>query len=77
MSSTSIRQRILEYNAYQLAPGELLMTQRRLAQLVGVNEVTVHRHVTGQTSMSLAQAVAYARVLKCRVEDLWTDDEVA
>lgn len=46
------------------------MTQRRLASLAGVAEQTVHRHATGKTEMSLSQALAYARVLRCRVEDL-------
>ncbi len=48
-----IRQQILEYNAHRREPGEPLMTQRRLAELVGVNEVTVHRHATRQTTINL------------------------
>ena len=46
------------------------MTQRSLAESAGVNEVTVHRHIVGQTSMSLEQAMAYAKALGCQVEDL-------
>ena len=59
-----------EYNRTQRALGEPTMTQRRLAGLTGLNEATVHRHVHGKTSLDLEQALAYARVLKCTVEDL-------
>ena len=59
-----------EYNRQQRAYAEPIMTQRRLAGLTGMNEATIHRHVTGKTSLSLEQALAYARVLNCNVEDL-------
>jgi len=71
-----IRHCIDAYNAHR-APGAEAMTQRRLAELAGVNEVTVHRHITGQTSMSLQQAISYARVLGCRVEDLASEPHAA
>lgn len=61
------------YNRTHLQPGEPPMTQRRLAELAGVAEATVSRHVNGATTMSLPQAVAYARALKCRVEELYEE----
>jgi len=70
----TIQRLILEYNRSHIQPGEPPMTQRRLAELAGVAEATVSRHVNGATTMSLAQAIAYARVLKCRVEDLYSED---
>lgn len=65
---------IHDYNRRHRSPGEPPMTQRRLAELAGVAETTVHRHATGKTEMSISQAMAYARVLKCRVEDLYEED---
>lgn len=62
------------YNQKALEPGEPPMTIRRLAALSGIAERTVYRHARGETAMSLAQAVAYARVLKCRVEALYSED---
>ena len=67
---TRLAQLIDEYNRTRREAGEPVMTQRRLAELAGVTEATVSRHANGETAMSLAQAVAYARVFGCRVEDL-------
>lgn len=64
-----------DYNRTRREAGEPVMTQRRLAELAGVTEATVSRHANGETAMSLAQAVAYARVFGCRVEDLVDDGD--
>ncbi len=61
---------ITEYNAAKLQPGEPPMTQRRLAELVGLNESTVSRHVNGTTVIDLPQAAAYARALRVSIEEL-------
>ena len=50
---------------------------RRLANDSGIPERTVYHHVRGETQMSLSQAAAYARALKCRVDDLLGDPEEA
>lgn len=65
-----LREQIDEYNRCRRELGEPLVTQRSLAHLAGVHEVTVLRHVAGTTAMSLDQAIAYARVLRCSLEDL-------
>lgn len=62
------------YNETILEPREPPMTVRRLAKLSGIPERTVYRHYNGLTSMSLSQAVAYARALNCRVEELHAED---
>jgi DNA-binding XRE family transcriptional regulator len=72
-----IREQICRYNLGHLVPGEPPMTQRRLAGLTGMAETTVHRHATGKTSISLEQALAYARALKCSLEDLVKEPENA
>jgi len=71
-----LRAQIDEYNWTRRVRGEPEMTQRRLADLTGVNEVTVHRHATEQTGMSLLQALAYAQALRCRPEDLADGSEL-
>ena len=65
-----LTQVIAEYNETKLEPGEPAMTQRRLAELTGVHELTVHRHATRKTAIDLDQAVAYARVLKVEIIEL-------
>ena len=65
------------YNAEELEPGEPSMSIRRLAEVSGVAERTVYRHYRGETTMSLPQAIAYARALKCRVEELYAEPEPA
>ena len=51
------------------------MTMRRLAEAVGVHEVTVSRWATdrGISSMSLRTAEEVARVVGCRVSDLYRE----
>jgi plasmid maintenance system antidote protein VapI len=60
----------------RLGPGEPALTQRRLAEMVGLNEATVSRHVNGVTTIDLPQAIAYARALGCSVESLSDDQAV-
>ncbi len=61
---------IADYNAHKRDKAEPLMTQRRLAALVGLHEVTVSRHVKGGSTLDLAQAAAYARALRVEIGDL-------
>lgn len=65
---------IEKYNQRSLEPGEPPMTVRRLAEVSRVPERTVYRHYRGETSIKLAHALAYARVLRCRIEDLQVED---
>lgn len=67
-----LSQLIAEYNERRGADEEP-MTQRRLAGIVELHEVTVSRHVTGTTSIELSQAVAYAKALGVDVSELWSD----
>lgn len=71
---TRLAEAIGNYNEHRLGPGEPLMDVRRLAEVSGVHERTVYRHFGGETSMSLSQAVAYARALGCSVEQLYDED---
>ncbi len=68
-----IAELIDRYNKDFLASGEQPMNQRRLAELLGTSEAQVSRHVRGHTNMSLATARRYAQVLRCRVDDLYSD----
>ena len=74
---TRLAELIDEYNRIRREAGEPVMTQRRLAELAGVAEASVSRHANAVTTMSLPQAVAYARALKCRVDDLMADPKEA
>ena len=74
---TRLAELIDEYNRTRREAGEPVMTQRRLAELTGVAEASVSRHANGVTTMSLPQAAAYARALKCRLDDLLGDPEEA
>jgi transcriptional regulator with XRE-family HTH domain len=59
-----------EYNRTKRQKGEPVMTQRRLAELTGVAEATVSRHVNGRTGVDLTQAAAYAKALGVPIEAL-------
>lgn len=65
-----LAQVIAAYNERVDGTAEEPMTQARLARLVGIHEMTVHRHATDKTSIDLAQAIAYADVLHCDVREL-------
>jgi DNA-binding transcriptional regulator YdaS (Cro superfamily) len=54
---------IAEYNETKRREDEIPMSQVRLAKLTGLSPMTVHRHATGKTTISLLQAAAYARAL--------------
>lgn len=58
------------YDRHQRATHEPPMGVQRLAELSGIPDRTVYRHARNETSMSLEQAIAYARVLGCSVEEL-------
>jgi len=72
VSVTRLEEIIEAYNVQREA-GEPPLTVRRLADVAEIPERTVYRHARGETAMSLDQALAYARVLKCRVEELADD----
>jgi len=61
------------YNCDQRQPGEPLMTQRRLAELVGTTEAMVSRHANGHVAPGSAMLVRYAKVLRCGIDDLFSD----
>lgn len=61
---------IADYNENCRGLSEEPMTQARLARIVGLHEVTVHRHVTGKTEIDLSQAAAYSLALGCDMEAL-------
>jgi DNA-binding XRE family transcriptional regulator len=62
------------YNRTKREPGEPLMTQRRLAELVRTTEALVSRHATGRVSPGTESLIRYARVLRCGIQDLFSDD---
>lgn len=59
----TIPELIDEYNRTKRQKGEPVMTQKRLAELVGVRPETVTRHVQGYNGMTAETRAAYARVL--------------
>ena len=61
------------YNRTKRGPGEAPMTQRRLAELVGTTEALVSRHATGRVSPGSESLIRYARVLRCGIEELFSD----
>ena len=67
MMPTRLAELIGEYNEDH---PETPMTQVRLGGLVGQSPMTVHRHITGKTAMTLLQAAAYAKALGVKVEEL-------
>ena len=62
-----------EFNRTKRQAGEPVMTQKRLADLVGVRPETVTRHVQGHTGMTEETRAAYARALKVDLSDLVED----
>ena len=68
-----LSQAIDSYNRTKRAPGEPPMTQRRLAQLVGTTESLVSRHATGQVSPGAESLIRYARVLRCGIDELFSN----
>jgi transcriptional regulator len=45
--------------------------QRQFAQLVKTHEANVSRVVTGRLNLDRTEQIRWAKVLKCRVEDLF------
>lgn len=70
-----IVQRIAEYNK-QREPGEPEMTQRRLAGLLRVTEGAVSLWANGKRPVPVRVALRMARLLGCRVEDLFTPTDL-
>jgi transcriptional regulator with XRE-family HTH domain len=62
------------YNRTKRGPEEALMTQRRLAGLVGITEALVSRHATGRVSPGTESLLRYAQGLRCGIQDLFSDD---
>lgn len=61
----------IEARNAQLEPGEPVMTQARLAELLGVNQSTVSRWASGQRELSARWAIMIARILRCSIDDLF------
>ncbi len=66
---SGLEEQIAEYNRTRRSPGEPLMTQKRLADIVGTSPSLVNRHLHGQ-DMMLSSAARYAKALRCLVDDL-------
>lgn len=64
---------IAQYNERHRAPDEPLMTQRRLAELVGTSESLLSRYVCGSVDASFSRAREIAEVLCVSVDDLFSD----
>lgn len=65
----NLAHQIDEYNRTRRPPGEPVMTQKRLAGIVGTSPSLVSRHVAGQ-DMMLSTARRYADALRCSVDEL-------
>jgi DNA-binding transcriptional regulator YdaS (Cro superfamily) len=62
-----------EYNRTKRPTGEPVMTQKRLAELAGVAEATVSRHVRGHMGLAPTTEQAYARALGLDIDGLAND----
>ena len=61
------------YNRTKRQEGEPTMNQRRLAFLVGTTETLVSRHATGRVSPGSESLLRYAQVLRCGIDELFSD----
>jgi plasmid maintenance system antidote protein VapI len=50
------------------------LTQRGFARVVGVHETCVSRVIQGRTILDAMEQERWARALRCRVEDLFSED---
>ena len=62
------------YNRTKRERGEPVMTQRELAKQAGVGERTVSRHARGCCAPGTNVLLRYAQVLRCGIDDLFSDD---
>ena len=62
------------YNRTTRQRGEPVMTQRELAKQAGVGERTVSRHARGCCAPGTETLLRYARVLRCRIDELFSDE---
>jgi len=69
---SALTHQIAEYNRLRRSEGEPEMTQKRLAELLGVTQGAVSLWATGRRSMTAQTAIEVAGLLSCRVEDLFT-----
>ncbi len=67
---SALQREIYRYNAERLGEGEELMSQRRLAELTGLDKTTVNRHARLPGTIKASQLLLYAKALRCPVEDL-------
>ena len=49
------------------------MTNKELAEKIGVDQNTISRYVTGRIKLSLEMAVKIANALDCNVDDLFEE----
>ncbi len=81
-----LAEEIEAFNEHRRKPGEEGMTQRRLAELVsalaaelglpeaGITEARVSDHANQKRLPRSDTLVLYARVLRCAIDDLFSDD---
>lgn len=59
----------------QLKIGEIIKrkgyTNKEIADILGVDQNTVSRYITGRRKITLETAVNLANVLNCKVDDLY------
>jgi transcriptional regulator with XRE-family HTH domain len=53
------------------------LTQEKLAELIGINRVTIARYETGRATPGLATADKLAKALDCTIEELLEEKEEA
>lgn len=54
---------------------EHCMTQKEIADAIGVTEATISRYVNGYRVPKLEHAVAMSKVLNCSVEEICKENE--
>lgn len=48
------------------------MTQRQLARRLGIHEINISRYISGERIPKVTVCIAMAKILCCKVEDLYT-----
>ena len=49
------------------------MTNKEVAEILGIDQNTVSRYTTGRIKLSLEMAAKIAEILECKVDDLYDD----
>ena len=49
------------------------MTNKEVAEILGIDQNTVSRYATGRIKLSLEMAAKIAEILECKVDDLYDD----